>query len=82
MLRIALNGYGRIGRALIRALFERELHTQIHVEAINDLGDSGLLAHLTPPPYCLLAGVPRPCRLAPAGSPSAPGAGRRRAPGE
>ena len=47
MLRIALNGYGRIGRALIRALFERELHTQIHVEAINDLGDSGLLAHLT-----------------------------------
>ena len=47
MLRIALNGYGRIGRALIRALFERGLETQIHVEAINDLSDSSLLAHLT-----------------------------------
>ena len=47
MLRIAINGYGRIGRALIRALFERGLEKQIHVEAINDLTDSALLAHLT-----------------------------------
>jgi glyceraldehyde 3-phosphate dehydrogenase len=31
MLRIALNGYGRIGRALLRALFERGLESQLHV---------------------------------------------------
>ncbi|UUY07901.1 type I glyceraldehyde-3-phosphate dehydrogenase [Pseudomonas sp. J452] len=47
MLRIALNGYGRIGRALVRALFERGLENQLHVEAINELGDFKTLAHLT-----------------------------------
>ena len=29
MLRIAINGYGRIGRAVLRALFERNLENQI-----------------------------------------------------
>ncbi|MBM7060512.1 type I glyceraldehyde-3-phosphate dehydrogenase [Pseudomonas sp. UL073] len=47
MLRIALNGYGRIGRALVRTLFERGLDQQIRIEAINDLGDPATLAHLT-----------------------------------
>ncbi|MGL4316560.1 MAG: type I glyceraldehyde-3-phosphate dehydrogenase [Pseudomonas sp.] len=47
MLRIALNGYGRIGRALLRALFERGLENQLHVEAINEIGDFKTLAHLT-----------------------------------
>ena len=47
MLRIALNGYGRIGRALLRALFERGLESQLHVEAINEIGDFATLAHLT-----------------------------------
>ncbi|MDG1583235.1 type I glyceraldehyde-3-phosphate dehydrogenase [Pseudomonas sp. GOM6] len=47
MLRIALNGYGRIGRALLRALFERGLENQIRIEAINELGDFTTLAHLT-----------------------------------
>lgn len=47
MLRIALNGYGRIGRALLRALFERGLENQLHVEAINEVGDFKTLAHLT-----------------------------------
>ena len=47
MLRIAINGYGRIGRCLVRALFERELHQQIHITAINDLGEQSTLAHLT-----------------------------------
>ncbi|MWV13109.1 type I glyceraldehyde-3-phosphate dehydrogenase [Pseudomonas sp. R-28-1W-6] len=47
MLRIALNGYGRIGRALVRALFQRGLQSQLHVEAINDLGEFPTLAHLT-----------------------------------
>ncbi len=47
MLRIAINGYGRIGRAVLRALFERNLENQIHVEAINDLSDRAAMAHLT-----------------------------------
>lgn len=47
MLRIALNGYGRIGRAIVRAVFERGLDQQVRIEAINDLGDFATLAHLT-----------------------------------
>ncbi|MDH4554268.1 type I glyceraldehyde-3-phosphate dehydrogenase [Pseudomonas sp. BN417] len=47
MLRIALNGYGRIGRAVVRALFERGLDQRLRIEAINDLGDFESLAHLT-----------------------------------
>ena len=45
MLRIAINGYGRIGRAVVRALFERGLHQRLHLEAVNDLGDFATLAH-------------------------------------
>jgi len=47
MLRIAINGYGRIGRAVLRALFERNLENQIHIEAINDLSERAAMAHLT-----------------------------------
>ena len=47
MLRIAINGYGRIGRAVLRALFERNLDNQIQIEAINDLSDRSAMAHLT-----------------------------------
>ncbi|MCQ4326165.1 type I glyceraldehyde-3-phosphate dehydrogenase [Stutzerimonas stutzeri] len=47
MLRIAINGYGRIGRTVLRALFERGLDNQIHIEAINDLSETATLAHLT-----------------------------------
>ncbi|RMH84257.1 type I glyceraldehyde-3-phosphate dehydrogenase [Pseudomonas sp. AOB-7] len=47
MLRVALNGYGRIGRALLRALVQRDLQQRIRLIAINDLGDHATLAHLT-----------------------------------
>ncbi|MVW75267.1 type I glyceraldehyde-3-phosphate dehydrogenase [Pseudomonas xionganensis] len=47
MLRVAINGYGRIGRALVRALFDRDLEHKIHLCAINDLGDPATLTHLT-----------------------------------
>lgn len=47
MLRIAINGYGRIGRAVLRALFERNLESQIRIEAINDLSKPAVMAHLT-----------------------------------
>lgn len=47
MLRIAINGYGRIGRNILRVLFERGLHSKLQIVAINDLGDAKILAHLT-----------------------------------
>lgn len=47
MLRIAINGYGRIGRNIVRAIFERGLHNKIQIIAINDLGDANTLCHLT-----------------------------------
>ncbi|PKM22189.1 MAG: type I glyceraldehyde-3-phosphate dehydrogenase [Gammaproteobacteria bacterium HGW-Gammaproteobacteria-14] len=47
MIRVAINGYGRIGRCLVRAIYERGLQEQIVVVAINDLADFEVLAHLT-----------------------------------
>ncbi len=47
MLRVAINGYGRIGRNIVRTLFERGLHNKVQIIAINDLGDARTLAHLT-----------------------------------
>src|SRR3546814_17534034 len=47
MLRIAINGYGRIGRAVVRALFERGLQDRVQMVAINDLSDHKTLVHLT-----------------------------------
>ncbi len=43
MLRIAMNGFGRIGRLSLRALLAQE---QVEVVAINDLTDAATLAHL------------------------------------
>ena len=47
MLRIGINGYGRIGRAVVRALYQRQLQDQIEIVAINDLADGETLLHLT-----------------------------------
>ena len=52
-INIAINGYGRIGRNILRAHYENKKHTDIHIVAINDLGDVNTNAHLTryePPP--------------------------------
>jgi len=46
-IRVAINGYGRIGRNILRALYESGKNTQIRIVAINDLGDSRVNAHLT-----------------------------------
>ncbi|MGD2006335.1 MAG: type I glyceraldehyde-3-phosphate dehydrogenase [Pseudomonadales bacterium] len=46
-IKVAINGYGRIGRNILRALYERKLNDQIQVVAINDLGDVKINAHLT-----------------------------------
>ena len=45
-MRIAINGFGRIGRALMRALYERQIERELQVVAINDLAEPALLAHL------------------------------------
>lgn len=44
---VAINGYGRIGRNCLRALYEYKRTDQIKIVAINDLGDSRTNAHLT-----------------------------------
>ena len=47
MYRIAINGFGRIGRNIVRALYERpELQDKIKIVAINDLGSLEINAHL------------------------------------
>lgn len=43
MIRVAINGFGRIGRNLFRLLID---HPQIEVVAINDLADNKTMAHL------------------------------------
>lgn len=46
-LRVAINGYGRIGRNLLRAYFENGADPALEFVAINDLGKPEALAHLT-----------------------------------
>ena len=46
-IRIAINGYGRIGRNILRALYESGRNKDIQIVAINDLGDAKTNAHLT-----------------------------------
>lgn len=46
-IRIAINGYGRIGRNILRAHYEKKLHSDIQIVAINDLGDIETNAYLT-----------------------------------
>ena len=46
-VRIAINGYGRIGRNTLRALYEGGKKHDIEIVAINDLGDAATNAHLT-----------------------------------
>lgn len=45
--RLAINGYGRIGRCVLRALHESAAHKDLQIVAINDLTDARTLAHLT-----------------------------------
>ena len=46
-IRIAINGYGRIGRNILRALFESGRTDEFEIVAVNDLGDANTNAHLT-----------------------------------
>ena len=46
-LKVGINGYGRIGRNILRALYEGKHRSQVQIVAINDLGDAATNAHLT-----------------------------------
>ena len=46
-VKIAINGYGRIGRNVLRAVFEGGRESEFDIVAINDLGDASTNAHLT-----------------------------------
>ncbi len=46
MYKIAINGFGRIGRNVLRAMYEYKKHSNIQVVAINDLGEAAINAHL------------------------------------
>jgi len=45
--KIAINGYGRIGRNILRALYESDKHKDLKIVAINDLADLATNVHLT-----------------------------------
>ena len=46
-VKVAINGYGRIGRNVLRALYEAKRNGEIEIVAINDLGNAETNAHLT-----------------------------------
>ncbi|MCK5720211.1 MAG: type I glyceraldehyde-3-phosphate dehydrogenase [Thiomargarita sp.] len=46
-IKVAINGYGRIGRNILRAIYEAGRTSEIQIVAINDLGDANTNAHLT-----------------------------------
>ena len=47
VLRLAINGYGRIGRSVLRALYEGDFRADLQLVAINELADTGTVVHLT-----------------------------------
>ncbi len=46
-IKIGINGYGRIGRNTLRALYEARRQKELQIVALNDLGDANTNAHLT-----------------------------------
>src|SRR5436853_7294521 len=47
IIRVAINGYGRIGRNILRAYYEGGKKRDVQFVAINDLGNAQTNAHLT-----------------------------------
>ncbi|MCF6264649.1 MAG: type I glyceraldehyde-3-phosphate dehydrogenase [Xanthomonadales bacterium] len=46
-VKVAINGYGRIGRNILRSVYESGMRDKIEIVALNDLGDTKTNAHLT-----------------------------------
>ena len=57
-IKVGINGYGRIGRNILRALYEAKRTQEIQIVAVNDLGDAlhGEIARLAQPPGQYLDG--------------------------
>ena len=47
MQKLAINGYGRIGRSVLRALYEGEFGADLQLVAINEVADTNTVVHLT-----------------------------------
>jgi len=47
MIRVAINGYGRIGRSILRAVYESGKRDKIQIVAINELAKPAAMLHLT-----------------------------------
>ena len=45
-IKVAINGFGRIGRNIFRAVYESKREDQFQIVAVNDLGDASTNAHL------------------------------------
>ena len=45
-MKIAINGFGRIGRNVLRAVYESKRNNEIQIVAVNDMADINTLAHL------------------------------------
>ena len=48
-VKIAINGYGRVGRMVLRALYEQDRHRDLRIIAVNDLGDASTNARFDAP---------------------------------
>ena len=46
-IKVAINGYGRIGRNILRAVYESGRNDEFQIVAVNDLADAATNAHLT-----------------------------------
>ena len=46
-IRVAINGYGRVGRLVLKAIYEKNRQQEIQIVAINDLSDLATSMHLT-----------------------------------
>ncbi len=46
-IKLAINGYGRVGRCILRAIYEYQKTDEYEIVAINDLGDHEAMRHLT-----------------------------------
>ncbi len=46
-IKVGINGYGRIGRNILRALYEGKRNGEVQIVALNDLGDAKTNVHLT-----------------------------------
>ena len=69
-VKVGINGYGRIGRNILRAIHELDRTKEFDVVAINDLGDPQTNAHLTQYDTCLLYTSPSPRDLSTSRMPS------------